>query len=187
MCILLYGESVIQSLYGKCFTQLDKCLFFMCDDYVYLYFFFSDSGNSIFLTQADTLAPPLRKVRRHQAPSQSCTSSLSESESDEASTSFEPHNETDSRQQPSDCKNKKPEIPCAPKRAIHFPFLEKYYGGTRLTLHQQQTLVVNTSIGSIFIVTYCVHYIRFVSQNCSPLTLKYSVRYSKLVVKWWLS
>lgn len=120
---------------------------------VFFFFFSSDSGNSIFLTQADTFAPPLRKARRrHQASSQSFISDLNDSadsESEEASTSIEPHNETGSRQQPSSCKHKKPEIPCVPKRPIHFPFLENYYGVTYLSLHQQQTLVVNTLIGNI--------------------------------------
>lgn len=129
---------------------MDTFLFDACDNC--LYSFFSDSGNSIFLTQADPLALlPLRKVRRrHGAPSKSCTSSLSEStdsESEEARSSFEPHSETANRQRPA--------ILSVPKRTIHFPFLEKYYGRTRLTWHQQQTIVVNAS-SSIFIVTHCI-------------------------------
>ncbi|XP_076130053.1 phoenix [Alosa pseudoharengus] len=112
----------------------------------------SDSGNSIFLTQADTPAPPLRKVRTNRATSLSYTFSLSEgtadTESEESSGSFVLHSETDSQQHRNSCRDKKPHRR-PKKRDIHFPFLEKYYGRGFLTWHQRQTLV-NSSIGGFF-------------------------------------
>ncbi|XP_031427403.1 aspartoacylase isoform X9 [Clupea harengus] len=113
----------------------------------------SDSGNSIFLTQAVTSTPPLRRVRRNRARSQThplylCEES-SDSESEETSAFFELHSKTDSWC-PRSCRDKPHSREASVrKRRIHFPFLQKYHPKARLTSLQRQTLV-NSSIGGFF-------------------------------------